>query len=263
MMIGTSAPDPHRFAEYSITVNTSTAGKTVSDPRLVSGDRTAVFVIAGQSNATNVAPDQYTPTNLAKIDNLSIYDGGTYQGKDPLIGCRNSGGNLFTRMADKLITDDIYDRVVLIPIAISATKVSEWAADPSLYDRLSVAASRANAVGLTVTAYLWQQGESETTLGTSQAAYAADLATAIGRPRANGWDAPWILAKSTYINGATSSAVRAALAAAVNGTDIFAGPDTDTLAGTAVNRQVDDTHFTTAGAIAAAALWVTAIEAAL
>lgn len=74
---------------------------------------------------------------------------------------------------------------------------------------------------------------------------------------------PWILAKSTYIAGVAYPAIRSAIDELVNGSTLFAGPDTDTLTGTAVNRQADGTHFKAAGADAAADLWIASIDAAL
>src|SRR4029078_12266068 len=47
-------------------------GKTMSTPRLVVGEKTAVFVIAGQSNCSNSVDTAYSPGNAAKVDNFNI-----------------------------------------------------------------------------------------------------------------------------------------------------------------------------------------------
>jgi hypothetical protein len=166
-------------------------------------------------------------------------------------------------MADKLITDGKYTDVVVIPVGIGATLVHAWATDATLYQRLLVAARRAVAIGFPVTAILWMQGEIDAQNGTSQASYAADLASLIAIPRNAGFSAPWLIGKCTYNSGNVSSAVQAAQVAAVNGTTIFPGADTDTLTGTAVNRQADNTHLSDAGGVAAGNLWAAAIETAL
>ena len=260
-----SVTDPYRFNEWSAGNfpggNTYATGKAVRNPRLNAGETTGVFIVAGQSNASNYTfGTAYNQTNAGKIDCLSIYDGGLYAATEPLLGCETynleqSRGNIFTQVADHLITAGIFQRVILIPIAIGGTPVNLWTT--SFGDRLMVAFKRAQAVGLTVTGVLWQQGEAD--VATSQASYAADLATVIAKPRAAGFNAPWFIAKCTYFTGTTSAPVRAAQTAIVNGTDIFAGPDTDTL--TSAYRY-DNGHFnSTTGAAAAAALWKTAIDA--
>jgi hypothetical protein len=166
-------------------------------------------------------------------------------------------------MADKLISDAKYTDVILAPIGIGATSVNSWATDATLNQKIIVAARRVAAIGLPVTAFLWMQGETDNGGATTQAAYAADLASVIAIPRNAGFNAPWLIGKCTYNAGTVSSAVQAAQAGAVNGTTIFAGANTDSLTGTAVNRQADNTHLSDAGAFSAGNLWAAAIEAAV
>lgn len=258
-----SAPDPFRFGEYPgypAGGNHNTDGKARSGPH----EKVGVFVCAGQSNACNMGPTGFTPSTW--VDNLNIYDGAIYRAADPLLGCHNvppsyGPGNVFTRMADKLIADRKYSRVILVPVGIGGTRVGEWVTYPGLNQRLVVAGRRCEAQGFKVTAFLWMQGESDTLAGTAQASYAASLASLIAVPRAAGFIQPWLVGLCSYLTGSSSAAVRAAQAAAVNGTDIFAGADTDTL--TAASRQVDNVHLNDAGVLAAGNLWASAIEAAL
>jgi hypothetical protein len=265
---GGSADDPYVFGETPLQPrggNRDLTGKTISDPRLVAGETTGVFVVFGQSNAGNCGNTNYTPTNSTKVDNLNIYDGGTYRGADPLLGCQNIAGvagtgNMFTRMADKLVTGAVFQRVILIPVAIGGISIAD-AIVPSFSQRLIVANRRAAAVGLTVTGHLSQIGETDRSLGTSQAAFSAGMTTLMNVTRNAGFNAPWLWAKSTYGGAAVSSAIQAAIDAAVNGTNTFAGANTDTLTGTAVNRQTDDLHLSAAGQDAGATLWKTAIDA--
>ena len=57
--------------------------------------------------------------------------------------------------------------------------------------------------------------------------------------------------------GTIDSTIRAAQAAVVNGTDVLAGPDLDTI--TTGERQ-DGTHFDTYGADSASTLWKNALD---
>jgi len=241
-------------------------GKTMSTPRLVVGEKTAVFVIAGQSNCSNSVDTAYSPGNAAKVDNFNIYDGGMYRAVDPLLGCTiktsTLNGNIFGRVADKLINAGWRDRIILATVGYGGSAISSWRLGGQLNPRLIIAPQRLAAVGLSVTAFIWMQGETDNNpLSTPQANYAAALGEVIGTPRALGFNAPWLIGKCTYINGATSAQVRAAQAGVANGTDIFGGADTDTLTGVA--NRYDDAHFSALGADAAADLWKAAIISAL
>jgi hypothetical protein len=57
------------------------------------------------------------------------------------------------------------------------------------------------------------------------------LSAVIAQSRAAGFAGSWYVAKQTYVQGTTSSAVQAAQAAAPNGRTIFAGPNADALIG--------------------------------
>jgi hypothetical protein len=265
----TSAADPYIVPEDLNQVpwggNRYPNGKIISTPRLNAGEKTLVLPLVGQSNICNSVDTAYTPTNATKVDNFNIYDGGVYRAVDPLLGCTirdsTTQGHMFGRVADKLINAGKCARVILVPVGYSGTEIAKWTPSGILNRRLIIAKNRLAAVGLTPSLWICMDGETDNNpLGTSQSAYAASLAQVIATP---GDGVPWAIGKCTYINGAVSAAIQAAQVAAVNGTTVFAGADTDSLTGTAVNRQADDTHFKAAGADAAADLWVTKIVAAL
>jgi hypothetical protein len=185
-----------------------------------------------------------------------VLDGGLYAAVDPLLGCNEAKGNTFGRIADKWITAGKYARVILIPIAIGSTYVADHAPG-GVYNALyAVAFARAKALGYTVNGVFWQQGEQDNVAGTTTAAYEASLSGLISQQRGLGNTAPWLLARSTYSTGTTSSAIQAAYAALINGTTIFAGADTDSLGSS--DRQADNTHLNATGADANATLWVNA-----
>jgi hypothetical protein len=266
MFATASSTDPLRIAASVGALAYQEPGRARRDPRQVAGEDTLVFVAAGQSNIANTATGgTYTPTHASKIDNLNFLDGGTYAAADPLIGGNGTLACWLTRFADKLIADGRCDRVILVPVAVGATSVAAWAPGGAYNDHLKVAARRCQEVGLTISAFLWQQGENDCASGMNQATYAGYLSGVIATPRALGFNAPWLIGKSTVIDATptTSSAIRAACAAAVNGTDVFAGADTDGLYGSTYRETVGNIHFNAVGSDAAATLWKTAVVAAL
>lgn len=261
-------PDPYTFGEWPLgnpwAGNRNTNGKVARDPRLLDAASTLVLIIAGQSNACNFISAIYSPVNASKIDNLNVYDSGYYAATDPLLGCESAGnannvGNMFLRMADQLISAGVCSNVVLIPVGVAGQPVAQLKAP--FGDRITAAFRRAAALGLSVDAVCYQQGEYDNSAGTSEATYLADLQAGIAKPRAHGFMAPWIIARCTYLNGVVSTPIRNAQTAVANGVDIFAGPDIDTLTGP-TNRP-DGTHLGATGGNAAGGLWVSVIDALL
>lgn len=259
-MIGSSsAPDPFIFPEISgVTGNYDTNSKTLVSSALNGGIRNCVLLIAGQSNVCNSAPTIYTPTNAGKVDNFCIYNGATYSAVDPLLGCSTAipAGNFAGRLADKLINANKFDRVILCPVGVDGTAISLWTNNSNLGSRITVGLARLAARGLTPTAILWGQGESDH--GTSQVNYQAALGGIIANSRVSGYAGPWFIAKETWLGGAVDADVQnAQLAIVDHSAGIWAGPNADSL--NASNRQGDNTHFNDTGADAYAALCQTAL----
>lgn len=257
-------------------------GSAVADPYVISGadtglyildgrgspispvlaaEATGVFLCGGQSLICNTVNDSYSVVN-AKNQNFCIQNGGIYTSQPTLLGCSaNLTGCFLTRLADKLITAGKYARVIMVPIGIDGTLFSEWAAGGQYNHRIVVAAKRLAAVGLVPTGVLWQQGESDSSAGTSQATCTTQLNSIISTFRNNGVNCKIALAKSTWIGGsqpAGATAVLAAVAAVVNGTTVVTGPDTNTLDNT---NRYDTTHLNATGSDANAGLWQTVINA--
>src|SRR5215831_5219785 len=119
-----SAPDPYVVAEIDplrIGFN-AIDGRIEVDPRLVSTQKTAVIISAGESTIANYdAPNAlFTPGN-ATVHNLDIYSGGIYQATDPLLSNQNGKGCLMGRLGDKLINVGTFARVILVPLAVGGT----------------------------------------------------------------------------------------------------------------------------------------------
>ncbi|MBB2794431.1 UNVERIFIED_ORG: hypothetical protein GGD58_003301 [Rhizobium pisi] len=233
------------------------------------GPRTAVIVVIGQSLSVNEVPTVYVPTHTA-IDQVNIFDGKLYRAKDPLLGINISGGAVtdlrgtwMLRMADKLIADGHFDRVILVPMAVGNTRADQWASEttaPYLFNKINVVGLRLRDAGLPCTAIMWGQGESDTSAGTSQASYTASLQKVIAEFNHAIPGCPILVARETYYYGSVSAAVQAAQAAVVNGTTVFAGEDVDSIGS---GGRYDNTHLNETGADQRATLAVAALMAAL
>lgn len=275
-MFGTSAPDPF-VLDDTIAISQGggdfpyrqTAGLTVRNQAFNPALRNLVLIAAGQSNVTTVNPTLFTPTNSSVIDNFNIYDGASYSIGGPLLGTQQIGTNqgcVAARLADLFVTNNIFDRVIIVPIAILGTTAANWATG-TLSDRIGVAMRRlksrgyiVGSTGLTF-AITWWLGETDNSNATSQASYAASMATVLSNAQAqgfSGFNSRFFVNTETWISGTTSATIQAAQAALPNGTTFFAGGNIDTLNGTS---RYDNTHLTDAGAASAATLVYNAIHA--
>lgn len=277
---GASIVDPNSFMLPDLTANMDTkpvslrAAQTL-DPAV----RNLVLIIAGQSNVTNIAPSVYTPSNPTKIDNLNIFDGGIYNAIDPALGTSlNTGGRIGMpglRLADNLITANLFDRIVMVPIAQGGTAVADWETG-FCSDRIAGTMNRLRAKGIVAgtnvtIVMLWGQGESDNTNGTTQAAYTTSLGNVIAKSRTSGFSGVWFIPIQTWSSNAppassVSVPIQNAQAAIVNhASNIWAGPNSDVLINSACGglacRQSDNIHFSDAGSASYAAAWQAALHA--
>lgn len=236
-------------------INANTNGLTPrASQALNPAVRNLIIVGAGQSNmADSPQASAYSPANPTALDQFNINDGALYPAVDPLLGCslNSGGGNPLLRLGDNLVTAGLFDRVVLASVAIDGTAVVEWETGtystrlPVIFKRL---AAKGLIAGTNVTVIvLWGQGETDTTNGTSQAAYTSSLNNVIAATRAVGFAGTWFVAVQTYNIGSTSAGVAAAQGAVVNhGSNVWAGPNADAIIGTTcggLTCRPDNLHF--------------------
>lgn len=227
---------------------------------------TAVLVFVGQTSVNGV-PTQYVPVN-ENIDQLNIYDGKLYRARDPLLGIAGSTtthkrGTWMLRMADKLIADGLYDRVILVPMAVGNTRVDQWADAlnrPFLFSNINVVGLRMRDAGLPCTAIMWGQGESDTSANTSQESYAASLQKVIAEFKRAIPGCPFLVAREAYYYGNTNAGILAAQASVVDNQTVFAGENVDLIG---PSGRYDNTHLNAAGAEQRATLAVAALKVAL
>jgi hypothetical protein len=214
MRTAQSAADPFIVTEFPGSAPyKDTNAKTLFTSVLNGGLKNCILLVAGQSNSSNNTTTAFTPTNSTKVHGFNIYDGASYTGADPQLGCSGILGNYATRLADKLVTAGLFDHVYLVNTAVDGTTVADWATG-SLSDRIPLAVRRLSARSMTVTAVLWGQGESDH--GTSQVNYQSRLGTVITNSRTAGLSGPWFIAKQTWLTGSVDATVQAAQVAMVD-----------------------------------------------
>jgi hypothetical protein len=220
-------------------------------------DRTAIIIVHGQSNAGNFGSTRHTAREA--VDNFDPSTGKCFAAADPLLGTDGMGGNFATRLGDILIRAGRYDRVIIVPVALSSTSITVLNDEKA--ELLTSALAKVKAAALTPTHILFQQGEQDARLTTSAEQYVSQLHQLVTRFRAAGFDAPFYLSRSTKCGEGepeNAAAVRAGQLSAINDAlNIRQGPDTDTIGN---DGRADGCHMNEVGTLANAALWAAFIR---
>jgi hypothetical protein len=223
--------------------------------------RCAVFLILGQSNAANHGEGRYRPTH--EVYTLNFLDMKCYRGNDPLPGASGTGGSVWSRLGDLLVSAGLYDRVLFVPLAFGGTFVRDWTPGGSANKRLALALSRLQKwLGqefLSFTAVVWQQGEAEANhTSLSERDYRQSVLQVIADLRSRGVFSPVFSTISTlceagaheHQNHETIRRAQRLVSDAKAG--IILGPDTDTIG---VADRTDGCHFSASGLAACTQLW--------
>ena len=221
-----------------------------------------VLLILGQSNAGNHGFTRRASEHECYcLDFLRMR---CFLADDPLPGASGNAGSVWSRLGDMLIENQVFRRVLFVPLAVGGTFISDWVPGGAMHKRTSLALSRIrreiNMHFAPVSAVLWQQGEAEanhTQLSTQ--AYKMHFHDIVGDLRANGVFAPIFVARSTICEGGAHpyknhNAIREAQSDLPDPhCGVVAGPDTDVIG---ADERSDGCHFSTAGLDHCAALWL-------
>jgi len=230
--------------------------------REAAAGKSAIIVTLGQSLMGNSGDQRALYTLGSNVYNFNLLDRKCYVARDPLLGTTSRGANQATRLADLLVRHQIYDRVILVPLAYDGSRISQWAPGGNLHPRMIGGLRCAQDAGLEPTMILWQQGESEAidppqpANGLAWSAMFTSMAKSI---RDNAINAPIYVAKSTVCRGAPNAQIRSAQDSVVNDRDILAGPDTDVIS---VQERWDGCHLGQNALDEAAGLWFAVISSA-
>jgi hypothetical protein len=243
--------DGNRFG-YKCGFN-DTSGRLLVDCSSLQSDKPLVLLTAGQSNAANFG--ELEAISTTGLYNYNFYDGKCYQARDPLLGADARGGSVWTRLGRKIIDAGLARQVVLAPVAVGGTAISQWAPGGNLHPRIFTALEGLSAHGLIPNAFLWHQGEMDAGHKTSTENYVKSGTALVNSLRAKNMPAPIFIAKATICMKFPNDAVREAqsrLADELSG--VNPGPDTDQLIHW--NDRSDFCHFSIAGLERHAELWL-------
>jgi hypothetical protein len=222
-----------------------------------------VFVIAGQSYATNTNEERHNVQD--KQRRVTAYDSATNTWRvayDPQPTPDGSdGGSIWPPLGDAL-AKELNVPIGFANVAWGGTSSQQWMPGEQLHQRLIQTGKTLGRFR----AVLWQQGESDVISKTPTEKYVANLVEIrTSAAQAWGFEPCWLLAKSThhptvYNDPDGENRIRTAVDELVKLPGFCAGPDTDSLQGENRGDRQSRRHFSAVGQRRAAALWETAIR---
>jgi serine/threonine protein kinase len=239
---------------YKVEVQALKGDKVVAETTVDRVGVGEVFVIAGQSNATNCGEEQLkTQTGM-----VASFSGENWQpGDDPQPGVhdKTGGGSCWPAFGDAL-----YEKYH-VPIGIASTghsgsSIKAWQPGPKgdLFNWMMARTHQLGAQGFR--AVLWHQGETD--VGLSADEYGRLLTNVIAASKKEaGWDFPWFVAQVSYHNPEHPSypSTREGQKQLWDKGVALEGPDTDTLTGDNRDGGGKGIHFSGKGERAHGKLW--------
>jgi hypothetical protein len=224
-------------------------------------DRTAVLLVLGQSNAANYGGQRFASKHGDGI--VNFFDGQCYVAASPLLGSGGTKGEYWTELGNHLVESGNFETVVIAPVAYSGSAVERWARGGDINAVLVDTLSKIKASAYTITRVLWDQGELDYVIGTSEDSYRKRLLSMMDTLRGDGVTAPVYLSIASKClepsNGgrrshsADNPVVRAQLALSSGQDNVRRGVNTDAL----LDRldRYDDCHIGGVGAEKVAQAW--------
>jgi hypothetical protein len=218
--------------------------------------RTMVAFVFGQSNSANHGSEKFRATSTAVAN---FWDGKYFAAEDPLLGASGDGGGPWTLMANKLIEAKTFDGVILIAAGIAATSVQEWTTGGRLNGMLEQRLAETKAAGLTVTHFLWHQGESDNSAARA-AAYDAAMLPIIALTKRYFPQSKFFVAQATLCGPGASPfvALQKIQLGLTRLPGVYAGPNTDEIG---FADRSDTCHLNGRGLDKHAADWAAAVAA--
>jgi hypothetical protein len=226
----------------------------VERPCLPVGDSVAVIVVQGQSNAGNYGTGSRYAAREA-VDSFDPESGKCFSAADPLPGAGGEGSSFATRLGDILVQSGQFKRVIVVSIAVGGASLADLTS--THLDRIENLIAKLDHAHLVPTHFLFEQGETDAALKTTEAEYSARLRMLVRTFRSAGYQAPFYIALATKcdeVHPKNIFAIRSAQAAAVDADlNIKRGPDLDTIGDE--GRAPGNCHMNEVGTIAQASLW--------
>ena len=250
-------PDRDALMAGRLLARVNTAGAAQVDCRTWRAQRPLVLLVLGQSNAGNPGLGDAQGAGQPLPAPVQVMEAGRCSlSHDPLPGATGAGASPWSVLPARLAAGGLRRPVLLQVLAVDASAVDDWTrAGAPITRQLAQTLAANRAAGLPPDLVLWQQGESDARAGMHPTRYVRGLQALADSLRAQGVQAPVLLARSTVCRSASADGLRRAIAALAGSDPRFRlGPDTD-----AITQRHDGCHWSNSGRQQVAGLWATAI----
>jgi len=228
----------------------------------VQANDTGVLLILGQSNAANQAQKKFTtqyPNNV-----VNYFDGKCYVAASPLLGATGQYGEFVTPLADQLLSQGTYNKIVIIAAAVGGSPISRWQRDGDLNEPLVALIKDVHRQYL-ITDVIWHQGETDAgyPFYTSKKLYVSSFYSLLDTLTELKVSAPIFVSIATKCTGADwteDNPIAIGQKMLVDNRRIFLGVNTDQLV--EQKDRYDACHFNETGQIKAAKAFAESISAA-
>jgi hypothetical protein len=257
--------------------NTVGAQVEVVNPRPVAGEVSEALILTGQSTIANWGSGTAYVASSSKSHMGNPLNGRVYPARDSMFFCDGTGSGPGSALGDQRIALGVVQRVLVVNASFGSTTSAQWAdatGQPFLGFLVAWNFLLAHGWSPSQIKHIHQQGEADANAGTSQATMLANIQAIASNKTVLGITSPMWVSQTTFpyggwdtsnpnaalwTPGAAAILIRNAQLAAVNGTTIRQGPDTDLIRGYVGGRGTGAHWGSQAECIACAAAWATAV----
>ena len=240
----------HYFNEFNQLIKDTS--KILTDAPIVT-DKTIIAFVFGQSNSANSEGERY------KADTKNVYnyfDNHYYIASDPLLGATGNAGSVWTITANKLIKKNIADKVILIAAGVGGTSVKSWREGGELNNMLESRLKNAQKNNISITHFLWHQGESDN--GVYESEYENGLTEVIHLTQLYYPNAKFFVSQaSAFCNRTSSNLILKSQRNVTQLKNVYRGPNTDLIG---ADDRWDGCHLSGRGIEKASNEWVELID---
>ena len=259
----------------------STGRAAPVSPVITPGERTLTIGVEGQSLFGDHCQALWQPTS-PKVQSVWVMGDGLLRphaepGPGPTWSPNGYQGwpvygSMIGRIGQRLIDLGATDRVRFCNVAYGGASAYQLSPSGELGHRLPLCFAAFGALGIRpsgVDVLLSHLGETDASvLGTSSATFQAQRKQSISVARNLGFNGPWLMANSTWVNGVFGTSIQAAIAALIADPtlNVRAGANSDNYVGSSYRyAEIDGRliHPNMAGLIAITDDWVAKIRTAL
>lgn len=218
-----------------------------------------VAFVFGQSNAASFGSERFEAVDDRVVN---YWNGKYYRAADPLLGATGQSDSPWVAMANRLLARQQVDQVILVAAGVDGSSVRAWRQGGRLHSMLEARLQELRRQHLSVTHFLWHQGEQDNPAAgpvmLDADAYKTGLPEVIALTKRYFPESSFFMAQVSLCGRSPVSAeLVGAQAEMARLGGVFLGPNTDRIG---LMDRYDGCHMSGRGLVKHAKAWVEALE---